>query len=556
MSLTGVIAMGVRALLGLLLLVGCGRTLLLPFPSGSNGGTGGNFVVTGSGGNTVPVGGGGSGFAGGGFSGFGGGGLGGFSGFGGGGFGGVGGGGTGGIGPGECYRGDVTVCICPNGGGVGKTRCQARNGGYGFFGPCEGCVLPPPPCGIFPDVGLPPGCQKTACACDPKGAINCDKDCWSLVACVARNCGANATDTNCIIDNCTAFLNSASQAMALFSGPCAMSLRAACVGVGSYCGDGVRNEGESCDGGDFGGLSCASLGYGGGPLRCTSSCSLDTSGCSVGYCGDGKIQGSEACDGTDFGGATCRTYGFPSGQLACNGCRAVDTSKCTQCGDGVIEAGESCDGENLGGVSCIDLGFSGGMPSCSGCAFDTTNCSHCGNGVIEPGERCDGSALGGQSCATLGLGDGTLGCDPLSCLFDTRACATGPRCGNGIVEAGEACDGKDLLGLDCQQLGFASGQLACNQQTCRFDTSGCQRTVPIGDCAKCGSSRCSASIEACTSQMQCIGGLSCLGGMCGSDPQLSCALSCFGGDTNAGLTALSMFGCIVNQCGPECVGAF
>ncbi|MBI2145704.1 PGF-pre-PGF domain-containing protein [Candidatus Woesearchaeota archaeon] len=42
-------------------------------------------------------------------------------------------------------------------------------------------------------------------------------------------------------------------------------------------------------------------------------------------------------------------------------------------------------------------------------------------------------------------------------------------CGNGIVEAGEACDG--TVQLTCKDLGFAGGTLRCSG--CRYDTSGC-----------------------------------------------------------------------------------
>ena len=45
-------------------------------------------------------------------------------------------------------------------------------------------------------------------------------------------------------------------------------------------------------------------------------------------CGDGMIQGDEACDGNDFGGRTCMTLGFQEGELRClNDCR-IDQDGC------------------------------------------------------------------------------------------------------------------------------------------------------------------------------------------------------------------------------------
>lgn len=46
-----------------------------------------------------------------------------------------------------------------------------------------------------------------------------------------------------------------------------------------FCGDGVIDVGEQCDGGDLGGASCPSLGYEGGTLACAGLCTYDTTGC-------------------------------------------------------------------------------------------------------------------------------------------------------------------------------------------------------------------------------------------------------------------------------------
>ncbi len=48
----------------------------------------------------------------------------------------------------------------------------------------------------------------------------------------------------------------------------------------------------------------------------------------------------------------------------------------------------------------------------------------CGNGVIDDGEQCDGGNLGGFSCADLGYSGGTLACDPVTCTYDASGCTT------------------------------------------------------------------------------------------------------------------------------------
>jgi hypothetical protein len=52
------------------------------------------------------------------------------------------------------------------------------------------------------------------------------------------------------------------------------------------------------------------------------------------------------------------------------------------------------------------------------------------------------------------------------------AVATGV-CGNGVAEAGELCDGKDLKGMTCASMGANPiGMLSCNSR-CMFDTFTC-----------------------------------------------------------------------------------
>lgn len=53
------------------------------------------------------------------------------------------------------------------------------------------------------------------------------------------------------------------------------------------CGDESIGVGEQCDGSSLGGASCVSLGYGGGSLSCSGSCSFNTTACTIGGGGGG-----------------------------------------------------------------------------------------------------------------------------------------------------------------------------------------------------------------------------------------------------------------------------
>jgi hypothetical protein len=97
----------------------------------------------------------------------------------------------------------------------------------------------------------------------------------------------------------------------------------------------------------------------------------------------------------------------------------------------------------------------------------------CGNDQIDSGEDCDGNELGGMTCTDVGtFTGGTLACAG-DCTFDLSGCTGGGECGNGLQEDPEECDGSDLAGMSCADVGaFTGGTLACAGD-CTFDTSQC-----------------------------------------------------------------------------------
>lgn len=154
------------------------------------------------------------------------------------------------------------------------------------------------------------------------------------------------------------------------------------------------------------------------------------------------------------------------------------TNPLGSCGDGVVDTSETCDGAELGGATCESQGFGAGTLACaSDCkSLDASQCgapAGCGDSVKSGVEVCDGSDLGGQTCADLGLGSGSLGCK-LNCLaFETGGCSGPASCGNGIKDGSEVCDGNDLGGQTCETAGAGTGTLACATNCVTFDTAGC-----------------------------------------------------------------------------------
>ncbi|MEM6989086.1 MAG: hypothetical protein AAF721_01270 [Myxococcota bacterium] len=206
----------------------------------------------------------------------------------------------------------------------------------------------------------------------------------------------------------------------------------------------------------------------------TFVCSSDSE--CVGSGRDGQCEPSGYCS---FPDDDCPSgFRFPSdaGQLA---------GECTQpvMGTGSDTGrGSSSDGgeaETSGSGAALDeTGSSTGAADSTGAltssgSSETSSDPACGNALVDPGEDCEPGAPIRLECADIDQGGGPLGCAE-DCTWDTSACVL---CGDGTLAAPELCDGADLGGVACDDLGFVAGTLACNRTCSAFDPSACMGVV-------------------------------------------------------------------------------
>ena len=127
-------------------------------------------------------------------------------------------------------------------------------------------------------------------------------------------------------------------------------------------------------------------------------------------CGGGDDGGPY----TDGGAVSC-TPGTPASCTCPNA--TAGTQTCNPDGTSYSE----CVCSGVGGGGGVSGGAGGGAGSTGGTA-GTSSTARCGNGIIEGTEKCDGTQLNAQTCQTQGFSGGTLSCDPSTCVFNTGAC--------------------------------------------------------------------------------------------------------------------------------------
>jgi hypothetical protein len=221
------------------------------------------------------------------------------------------------------------------------------------------------------------------------------------------------------------------------------------------------------------------------------------------------------------------------------------TTDCGSCGDLIVQSGETCDPPEsclttetcLAPSACVEAHLSGTPESCTarcelraitrcrpgdgccpaGCSVsEDDDCSEtCGNGVVESNETCEPDSAtqpcdepcdDGDPCTE----DQTTGspencnvdcafipivapnaedgcCPPDASMESDTDCA--PRCGNGVLESGEQCDGEADCDDDCKRARIADADLCA---------AAMEAVADLGDaCRVCACERCSGQVAEC-----------------------------------------------------------
>ena len=240
----------------------------------------------------------------------------------------------------------------------------------------------------------------------------------------------------------------------------------------SVCGDGIWMSNEACEDGNLeDGDGCSAtctveLGY-----ECTRE-----QGCKT-ICGDGLKMGDEECDDGNLNeGDGCSSACTIEAGFVCKHDYGFSTCDIMRCGDGIVspEIGEECEPEGIE----PDYGYSNTQkrPYCrpgtlnqatglieGGCVY----VPYCGDGIVQAdkGETCDEGLIDEDGYPIGGTGE--YG----GCQADCRFAG---RCGDGILNHGEACDEGEnktegcsddckevTIGWACKEQGKACEPLAC-----------------------------------------------------------------------------------------------
>jgi len=117
------------------------------------------------------------------------------------------------------------------------------------------------------------------------------------------------------------------------------------------------------------------------------------------FCGNGVVEPGEACDGASLGGSNCQDFGYLNpGGLSCNGFCDLDASSCQAvCGNGLPEPGEQCDDGNVSSGDGCSAACDNELDPCDGATPVTLS-------TMTTGPVFNGTTVGAAAQYTPGAG--------------------------------------------------------------------------------------------------------------------------------------------------------
>jgi len=257
---------------------------------------------------------------------------------------------------------------------------------------------------------------------------------------------------------------------------------------GDSCGDGVIDRGELCDSEALGGMTCAGLGapYVGGEIGCAPGCdAFDASKCEVDE-GAAKIRLNEfLAKGVLEGpfadrGDIIEIYNAGGAAADLGGWKLTDEIDFPDNKTYVFPEGSSlAPGAWLALVQFDDVSQSGDFPFGISSSKEETLLLADASGVVVDSQTFDGVLAVSSYCR---IADGEDNWELCLQTPEAENVASGEQpvvCGDGELGGEEQCDGAQLGGQACVDVGdFEGGELTCTD-TCTFDTSACTSALEL-----------------------------------------------------------------------------
>ncbi len=251
-------------------------------------------------------------------------------------------------------------------------------------------------------------------------------------------------------------------------GACGNTAGGTTCGDAQSCFSGIQTNQDLCNGAgscvDNGFVSCGTFAC--GALTCLSTCVLDSDCASGNYCSGGscipqQIQGSTCTVNNQCASGSCAD-GFCCDSACTGSCQACAATK-TGVADGTcatIPVGTDPDSEcpsitcktgtcnGAGACGNLSAGsLCGSFPGCSsGVATLQDSCDGAGTCADAGTVSCGAYACSGSTCGTTCNTNADCGAG-FNCDYLKHICVT-QFCGDGTIQAGEACDDGNVVSYD------------------------------------------------------------------------------------------------------------